>query len=99
MRSSPPKPTGTCSPVIVLNTVVLPDPANPTRPIFIYGRDAPAAADGRRRGFWKNGPGNFAGAARLLQSSAEGVGVRPRDRGSHQRGRPREDQAGADHPE
>src|SRR5688500_8342520 len=35
MRSSPPNPTGTARPVMVLNTVVLPDPAKPTSPIFI----------------------------------------------------------------
>ena len=28
-------PTGTSCPVIALNTVVFPDPANPTKPIFI----------------------------------------------------------------
>src|SRR5687768_1692451 len=33
--TSPPNPVGTLSPVNVLNTVVLPEPANPTRPTFI----------------------------------------------------------------
>src|SRR5688572_5896462 len=34
-RTSPPYPTGTARPVIVLKTVVFPEPANPTSPIFI----------------------------------------------------------------
>ena len=33
--TSPPKPVGTWSEVNVLKTVVLPEPANPTRPTFI----------------------------------------------------------------
>src|SRR5688572_32272833 len=33
--TSPPKPVGTLSPVNVLKTIVLPEPANPTRPTFI----------------------------------------------------------------
>src|SRR5438309_6079317 len=37
--TSPPNPVGTLSPVNVLKTVVLPEPANPTRPTFMeYGR-------------------------------------------------------------
>jgi len=38
-RTSPPNVVGTSRPVSVLKTVVLPDPANPTRPIFIGNRD------------------------------------------------------------
>src|SRR5262245_45944308 len=38
MRSSPPKPTGTSRPVMVLKTVVLPEPGKPTSPIFIRPR-------------------------------------------------------------
>src|SRR5207249_10245314 len=33
--TSPPNPVGTLSPVNVLKTVVLPEPANPTRPTFM----------------------------------------------------------------
>src|SRR5438876_10345892 len=49
-RISPPNPLGTSSPVRTLKTLVFPEPAKPTSPIFMW-----TAAQEERTAGWKDG--------------------------------------------
>ncbi len=89
-RTSPPNPTGASSPVMELKTVVFPEPANPTRPIFMneprsFHKRAPRRS--RRRGatappasdepFTRNSKFNFPGREREPRALAFGPSRQP----------------------